>query len=191
VVKARDAASLLEQLSKHGLHVWVAGGWAVDAIVGEQTRLHGDLDLAVDADELTEVIGVLNGLGYRITTNSLPLRVELTTTRSAGSIFTRFAFEQTEAVRRPVSTTRHSSTGRMVSPWAPSTVTACPVSPGDSSSASVMATTGGRWITMMWPCSGRLSAGRTNRTPGDQLDCSRRNGRPLRHDREPRRRRVS
>jgi lincosamide nucleotidyltransferase A/C/D/E len=78
VVKARDAASLLEQLSKHGLRAWVAGGWAVDALVGEQTRLHGDLDLAVDADELTELIGVLNGLGYSITTNSLPSRVELT-----------------------------------------------------------------------------------------------------------------
>lgn len=77
-MNARDAASLLEELGKNGFHAWVAGGWAVDALVGEQTRIHGDLDLAVNADELTEVMGVLNDLGYRITTNSLPSRVELT-----------------------------------------------------------------------------------------------------------------
>jgi lincosamide nucleotidyltransferase A/C/D/E len=76
-VNARDIASLLELLSKHGLHAWVAGGWAVDALVGEQTRIHADLDFAVDDDELTEIIRVLNDLGYRITTNSLPSRVEL------------------------------------------------------------------------------------------------------------------
>jgi Aminoglycoside-2''''-adenylyltransferase. len=76
-VNARDADSLLELLRKRGLHGWVAGGWAVDALVGEQTRNHGDLDLAVKADELTEVIGALDDLGYRITTDSLPSRVEL------------------------------------------------------------------------------------------------------------------
>jgi lincosamide nucleotidyltransferase A/C/D/E len=77
-VNARDAASLVELLSAHGLHAWVAGGWAVDALVGEQTRIHDDLDLAVDADELVDLIGVLNDLGYCTTTNSLPARVELT-----------------------------------------------------------------------------------------------------------------
>ncbi len=40
------------------------GGWGVDALVGEQTRPHGDLDLVVDADELERAADVLAGLDY-------------------------------------------------------------------------------------------------------------------------------
>jgi lincosamide nucleotidyltransferase A/C/D/E len=32
--------------------VWIAGGWGVDALVGRQTRIHSDLDLAVDVTRM-------------------------------------------------------------------------------------------------------------------------------------------
>ena len=41
----RDAAELLRTLAAHGVDVAVGGGWGVDALVGEQTREHSDLDL--------------------------------------------------------------------------------------------------------------------------------------------------
>ena len=39
-----EAASVLQGL---GVSWWIAGGWAIDAFLGHQTREHGDLDFAV------------------------------------------------------------------------------------------------------------------------------------------------
>ncbi|MFM7534474.1 MAG: nucleotidyltransferase domain-containing protein [Acidimicrobiales bacterium] len=38
---------MLDLLGGAGLDLWVDGGWAVDALLGEQTRPHADLDLAI------------------------------------------------------------------------------------------------------------------------------------------------
>jgi lincosamide nucleotidyltransferase A/C/D/E len=32
--------------------VWVDGGWGVDALLGEQTRPHKDLDIAIEEKDL-------------------------------------------------------------------------------------------------------------------------------------------
>jgi Aminoglycoside-2''-adenylyltransferase len=37
-MEARDAARLVEFLEQHGVEVYVDGGWAVDALLGKQTR---------------------------------------------------------------------------------------------------------------------------------------------------------
>ncbi len=39
---ARSAAGLLRFLEEHGFEVYVDGGWAVDALLGEQTRPHDE-----------------------------------------------------------------------------------------------------------------------------------------------------
>jgi lincosamide nucleotidyltransferase A/C/D/E len=55
-----------------------AAGWrGVDLLVGAETRPHRDLDLAVNVDEYTRWMTTLEGLGYIIETDWLPLRVEL------------------------------------------------------------------------------------------------------------------
>ncbi len=46
---ADAARALVGALHAHGLAACICGGWAVDALVGEQTRPHADLDLWVDA----------------------------------------------------------------------------------------------------------------------------------------------
>ncbi len=56
---------------------WVAGGWGVDALVGEQTREHRDLDLAIDAHTEAKALEALDALGYRVETDWRPARVEL------------------------------------------------------------------------------------------------------------------
>lgn len=56
---------LLEVLAS--FDVWVDGGWGVDALVGRQTRVHGDLDLGVVRPQLDDVVRVLEGAGYGVT----------------------------------------------------------------------------------------------------------------------------
>lgn len=47
-----------------GLAFWIDGGWGVDALLGEETRPHGDLDLAVKLDDLQSFQRVLETQGY-------------------------------------------------------------------------------------------------------------------------------
>jgi 2'-5' RNA ligase len=54
-------------LSDEHLPYWLAGGWGLDALVGCETRRHGDLDFVVDRfwENLPKVAALLTGLGYR------------------------------------------------------------------------------------------------------------------------------
>lgn len=49
VMPAKDAITLLGLLTDHQVDACVGGGWAVDALLGTQTREHSDLDLWVPA----------------------------------------------------------------------------------------------------------------------------------------------
>jgi lincosamide nucleotidyltransferase A/C/D/E len=42
-----DVTSLYAELENLKIKIWVDGGWSVDALLGEQTRLHKDLDIAI------------------------------------------------------------------------------------------------------------------------------------------------
>jgi lincosamide nucleotidyltransferase A/C/D/E len=55
----------------------INGGWAVDALVGHQTRPHRDLDLFVDAAAVDDIVGWLTARGYTAETDWLPARLEL------------------------------------------------------------------------------------------------------------------
>lgn len=72
-----EVLAVLAEASAERCHVWVAGGWGVDALVGRQTRPHRDLDLAVDARHERDVVGLLERRGYRVETDWRPARVEL------------------------------------------------------------------------------------------------------------------
>lgn len=54
-------------LGNEDLVYWVAGGWGLDALVGCETRRHGDLDFVLDgfAENLPKVAALLTGLGYQ------------------------------------------------------------------------------------------------------------------------------
>jgi lincosamide nucleotidyltransferase A/C/D/E len=47
-----------------GLRFWLDGGWGVDALLGEQTREHSDLDAAIDREDLGEADRRLRRLAY-------------------------------------------------------------------------------------------------------------------------------
>ena len=74
----REVLGVLGDLAEASCAVWVAGGWGVDALVGRQTRVHRDLDVALDARNETVALRVLARRGYRLETDWRPVRVELT-----------------------------------------------------------------------------------------------------------------
>jgi lincosamide nucleotidyltransferase A/C/D/E len=74
---AADVTLVLELLAGAGVDARVSGGWGVDALWGAQTREHRDLDLAVTADRLQVALDTLAGSGFAVTTDWLPVRVEL------------------------------------------------------------------------------------------------------------------
>lgn len=46
--------------------VWLDGGWGVDALLGVHTRDHSDLDIAVEAKNVSKLREILNEQGYSI-----------------------------------------------------------------------------------------------------------------------------
>jgi hypothetical protein len=56
-----DVASLLDS---GGFDHWLFGGWAVDFHVGAVTRSHGDIDLAVWADDTEAIHSALGASGW-------------------------------------------------------------------------------------------------------------------------------
>src|SRR3712207_9064440 len=70
----------LDCLDHKGITAWVDGGWGIDALVGEQTREHADLDVVVAQCRLDAAISALRTLGYEhdtIVEPGLPSRVVL------------------------------------------------------------------------------------------------------------------
>lgn len=60
LMPAADAAALLRALGDRGVDACVGGGWGVDALLGEQTREHSDLDIWLAAADLE---GLFRALG--------------------------------------------------------------------------------------------------------------------------------
>ncbi len=55
---------LLQLFEQHGIEVVVDGGWGVDALLGEQTRSHGDLDIALEHKDVPKLRALLETRGY-------------------------------------------------------------------------------------------------------------------------------
>ena len=61
----KDVADLIALLEQNGLEVYVDGGWAVDAVLGEQTRPHDDLDIALPQSQVPRLRELLTTRGFR------------------------------------------------------------------------------------------------------------------------------
>jgi lincosamide nucleotidyltransferase A/C/D/E len=64
-MKSEEIVELYRALDQTGVAIWIDGGWAVDAVVGRQTRSHNDLDIAVEAKVLPKLQQFLTERGYR------------------------------------------------------------------------------------------------------------------------------
>jgi lincosamide nucleotidyltransferase A/C/D/E len=67
-----DVIEVLDWLEAVGVRTWVDGGWGIDALVGDETRRHADLDLALDRDDLEAARQGLEGHGFYHDSSSRP-----------------------------------------------------------------------------------------------------------------------
>jgi lincosamide nucleotidyltransferase A/C/D/E len=54
-MSAADVLEVLDRLDAVGIEWWIDGGWGVDALLGEETRSHDDLDVVVERKHLAKL----------------------------------------------------------------------------------------------------------------------------------------
>lgn len=64
-MKVQDVTDLLQLFDQNGLEIYIDGGWGVDALLGEQTRPHGDLDIAIPHKYVPKLRELLGARGYK------------------------------------------------------------------------------------------------------------------------------
>ena len=84
MTSAADALGLLDLLAAADVEVWIDGGWGIDALVGEQTREHDDLDVVVRIEQLDAARAALEREGLSVTVDWLPTRCKLEDGRGRG-----------------------------------------------------------------------------------------------------------
>jgi lincosamide nucleotidyltransferase A/C/D/E len=77
-MEASDVVELVDCLEGAGVDVWLDGGWGVDALLGEQTRAHDDLDLIAPLSDVETIQEALALRGYALAGGAAPMSFELT-----------------------------------------------------------------------------------------------------------------
>jgi lincosamide nucleotidyltransferase A/C/D/E len=62
---ADDVIGFLRMTQSVGVDIWIDGGWAVDACLGQQTRPHADLDIVIEQRDLEALVSAMHLLGWR------------------------------------------------------------------------------------------------------------------------------
>jgi lincosamide nucleotidyltransferase A/C/D/E len=62
-MSADDVLAVLERLEHAGVDFWVEGGWGIDALLGEETRPHDDLDIVLPRDHWDAAVAALVDVG--------------------------------------------------------------------------------------------------------------------------------
>jgi len=60
-----DVIGLYTSLENLGVEIWVDGGWGVDALLGEQTRPHKDLDITLQQKDIPILHQFLQARGFK------------------------------------------------------------------------------------------------------------------------------
>jgi len=64
VFEQTDVLELCELMSAHGIIFWLDGGWAVDSLLGKQTRPHADVDIVIQEMDVQLLRQLLEAKGY-------------------------------------------------------------------------------------------------------------------------------
>lgn len=62
---ASDVVEIIQLFNQHQIDVYIDGGWGVDALLGEQTRPHADLDIAVQHKDVARIRALLEARAYQ------------------------------------------------------------------------------------------------------------------------------
>lgn len=60
-----DVVELYQLLENEGIKVWLDGGWGVDALLGEQTRPHADIDIVIQQKDVPKLRELLEARVYK------------------------------------------------------------------------------------------------------------------------------
>lgn len=72
MIGCEGVLGILAALRRADVDVWIGGGWGIDALVGEQTRAHGDLDLTYRQEQEPRVVASLALEGFTETLDARP-----------------------------------------------------------------------------------------------------------------------
>lgn len=73
-----EVLNVIQRLDEAGVEHWLDGGWGVDALLGEQTRPHDDLDLVIPAEQLGQAQAALSTYRHTLDVEpGLPSRLVL------------------------------------------------------------------------------------------------------------------
>lgn len=64
-ITANEVVEIVQLLNQNHIDVCLDGGWGVDALLGEQTRNHSDLDIAIQHKDVLQVRALLQARGYK------------------------------------------------------------------------------------------------------------------------------
>ena len=64
MVNKKDAIEIILYAEENGIAIWLDGGWGVDALLEEETRLHNDIDLFVEEKNSKDFIEILKEKGF-------------------------------------------------------------------------------------------------------------------------------
>ncbi len=92
---SHEVTELLDHLERRGVAVWLDGGWAVDALLGEQTRPHADVDIVIEERSVATLRQFLDAEGFR----DVP-RDDTSAWNFVGALCRRFGIEYPEEYRR-------------------------------------------------------------------------------------------
>jgi lincosamide nucleotidyltransferase A/C/D/E len=62
---ANDVIEIVQLFNQHPIDFYIDGGWGVDALLGEQTRRHADLDIAIQHKDVAQIRALLEARGYK------------------------------------------------------------------------------------------------------------------------------
>ncbi|WP_300792171.1 aminoglycoside nucleotidyltransferase [uncultured Bacteroides sp.] len=65
MITEKDAIDLINLAESLEINVFIDGGWGVDALLGEQTREHQDIDLFVEERQAARFIHALHQQGFK------------------------------------------------------------------------------------------------------------------------------
>lgn len=60
-----DVIDLYSELESLGIQIWIDGGWGVDALLSEETRIHKDLDIAIQEKDIPKFREFLEARDYK------------------------------------------------------------------------------------------------------------------------------
>lgn len=64
MITAEKVIEIYTKLLAHNIPIWFTGGWGIDALLGEQTRDHKDLDVIMSRDDVFRMCEIMTKRGY-------------------------------------------------------------------------------------------------------------------------------